>query len=346
MLRDFLRALLVNGLIGEKGMIFSMDLMLALILVTVMIGVSADSMDLVGSKMQDCTYAKSMERVTTSAADMLINTPGSPENWESLSDLKGITPGLASIDPTNGKPKPNVLSIDKINRLKEVYDILIPGKVIPTYCNSSLGIYPINQSSVPIIIKNNTTNIKSTDVFVVNRSVLCSYLNSSILVFIKPDSDVSNNSEPNKMTEYCPHHDVSEKSERHQPVDYKNKKSGWNCYRFQITRDMLENMDFYIMTDPAVIKDSEAGWIVDRPGNSSNKTEKFNNLPILVNDKIKECSNNESTSILWLHVFSSGNEEIKFNTYLAGFPKGTPPEKVSVLYLNPQPCYFILKVWT
>ena len=47
---------------SAHGMVFSIDLMLALIIITVVLGVSADAMDIVGSKMEDYSYGNSLER--------------------------------------------------------------------------------------------------------------------------------------------------------------------------------------------------------------------------------------------------------------------------------------------
>jgi hypothetical protein len=334
----------MDQLIKENnGIVFSIDLMLALIVITVILGVSANAMDIVGSKMQDFSYAHSLERITTSGADMLIKTPGSPENWEDLSEFNGVTPGLAESESNKTKNQPNTLSINKINRLKEFYDVLIPGKVIPQYCNSTLIIYSVDQSLEPIVVKNLSVNPTSPDVLVINRTVLCDYLNNSILVFIKPKNDTGAPGQ-NSMGEICPHHE-SNATQEHVKVDYKNQKSGWICYHFRVTRDMLESTDFYLMTDPAIIEDSSSGWMIDRPENISKEFQSFKNKPILVNERIKEIVNNNTTSVLWLHIFYSGDPEKTFNTYLAGFPKGTPTEKIKLLYLIPQPCYFVFKVW-
>lgn len=336
--------MLKNQLIKDKkGMVFSIDLMLSLILITVIIGVSANTMDIIGSKMQDYSYANNFERITTSGADMLVKTPGSPENWEELRELDGVTPGLAEIDSSKMRIQPNTLSKAKINRLNESYDKLIRGKVIPSYYNSTLIIYPTNPSLEPIVVKNTSVIPTSTDLIVVNRTVMCNYLNTSIMVFIKATDGNSTVLKQN-YTENCPHHEYNG-NEEHLKVDYKNKKPGWACHHFRVTRDMLESSDFYLMTDPDIIPDSAAVWMIDRPENMSKEFKSYSNKPIRVNERIIECVNNNSTAVLWLHVFSSGNSDNTFNTYLAGFPKGTPTEKVKVLYLSPQPCYLIFKVW-
>jgi hypothetical protein len=326
----------------REGMVFSIDLMLALIILTVLLGFSADAMDIIGWKMEDYSYTNSLERITMGGADMLIKEPGSPENWEELGDLKGVTPGLADIDPATMKVRPNTLSVRKINCLKESYDELIRGKVIPPYCNSSLTICPVDQSLEPITMGEVSIS-SSTDVMVVNRSVLCNLFNTSIMVFIDDMKYNSSLSEQKYLGEECPHQSIVGNSD-HLKVDYRNHKPGWTCYHFRVNQDMLNSIDFYLMTDPVHIADPSAVWIIDCPENITENVHSFSNMPVRVNDQVSECLGNRSTAVLWLHVFSSGNPEQTFNTYLAGFPKGTPIEQVKTQYLSPQPCYFVFKV--
>lgn len=326
----------------NRGMVFSIDLMLALIIITVLLGVSADAMDIVGWKIQDYSYTNSLERITMGGADMLIKNPGSPENWEELGNFGGVTPGLADVDPVTMKVHPNTLSVRKINCLKESYDELMMGRVIPSYCNSSLTICPVDQSMEPITM--GTLNIStSTDIMAVNRSVLCNFFNTTIIVFIDAIQYNSSLSEQKYGGYQCQHQDIKGKSD-HLKVDYRSQKPGWTCYPFRVTQDMLNSTDFYVMTDPVHITDSSAIWIIDCPENTTEDVHFFSNTPILVNDRISEFLGNKTTTVLWVHVFSCGNPEKTFNTYLAGFPKGTPMEMVKIQYLNPQPCYFIFKV--
>lgn len=333
-----------NDLTKDKqAMVFSIDLMLALVIITVVLGLSADAMDITGSKMEDYACGNSLERIAKASADMLIKTPGSPENWDELNDLSGVTPGLADLNSTSTKTHSNVINISKINRLKENYDKLIVGRVIPTYCKSTLAIYPVDTSLEPIYVKNMSGNYSSSEVLVENRTVLCNYINASIMLFINA-ADNSRLSEKKQLGEECPHFGVNG-NPAHLKVDYSNRKSGWACYHFRITQQMLNSNDFYVMTDPNRVEDPAAVWIIDRPENRTENTQLFRKTPIQVNDIIEENMGNNSTAVLWLHVYSSGNPDKTFNTYLAGFPKGTSYEKVKVQYLNLQPCYFVFKVW-
>lgn len=329
----------------KRGMVFSIDLMLALIILTVSLGVTADAMDLVGGKMQDYSYTNSLERITLGAADMLIKEPGSPENWEQLSNLDGVTPGLADIDPGNMKVQSKTLNIMKINRLKENYQKLMMGMVLPEYCRSNIMIYPVDHSVEPISMGDVVVNSSSKDVMVVNRTVLCNFFNASVIVFIDALKYNSSFSEQEFPGEKC-HHQGIVGTPDHSKLDYKKCTSGWICYHFGVNQDMLNSTDFYLMTEPVEIEDPSAFWLIDRPENRTEAVNSFTNHPILVNDQIKVFVGNESTAVLWLHVFSCGNPDKAFNTYLAGFPKGTPIEMVKAKSLTPQPCYFVFKVWT
>ena len=331
-------------LMEEKvGMVFSTDLMMALVIITVILGVSADAMDNIGMQIQDYSYANSVDRITIGAADMLIKNPGSPDNWEKSANINVITPGLADVDSVKMRVSPKTLSLRKINSLKENYDELMRGRVLPPYCDSSLTICPVDSSLEPITMGKISTSAR--DIIVVNRTVLCNFYNTSIMVFIDAMKYESNTSEQKLGGYQCPHKDKTGNFS-HMGVNYQNKNSGWICYHFRVTQDMLNSTDFYLMTDPVQVTDSSAVWIIDCPENSTEDTRLFSNQPILVNDVISACIGNKSTGILWLHVFSGGNHEKAFNTYLAGFPKHTPVEKVKIQYLSPQPCYFIFKVCT
>ncbi|HII84220.1 MAG TPA: hypothetical protein HA271_05160 [Methanobacterium subterraneum] len=326
---------------SAHGMVFSIDLMLALIIITVILGVSADAMDIVGSKMEDYSYGNSLERIAQAGADMLVKTSGNPENWEKFPDVNGVTPGLSDLE-INKKTHSNVISMVKVKRLQENYDKLMEGKVIPSHCKSTLVIYPVDHSLEPINV-NIDGNDSSTEVFVENRTVLCNYLNTTEMVFINArDQSLLPSHKP--LGDECPH-GGGNGNQSHKKVDYKNRDAGWACYPLKITDSMLNSTDFYLMTDPTSIEDSVAVWMIDRPENRTENTQFFQNKPTLLNGMIGGIMGNESAVVLWLHVYSSGNPDTAFNTHLAAFPKGTPPQNVKIQYLTPQPCYFVFKVW-
>lgn len=63
---------------NDKGQVFTLDIMLALVLIAIIMGVSADTIDMASYKISGYTSRFSLERITNNAADMLVKTPGSP----------------------------------------------------------------------------------------------------------------------------------------------------------------------------------------------------------------------------------------------------------------------------
>lgn len=102
----------------NNGQIFTIDALLALLLITILIGVSANTMGIVGDKILEYSSEQSIQRIAGDTADVLIKTPGEPENWENYKYFTNIIPGLADIE--NGTNKfGNLLSMRKIFSLKK-----------------------------------------------------------------------------------------------------------------------------------------------------------------------------------------------------------------------------------
>lgn len=314
----------------NKAQIFSLDVLLALIIITVILGISADAMDLVSYKAQDYSSRLSLEGITADAADMLIKSSGSPDKWEDYG-IKGDTvPGLAKKEA--GRTVPNTLSFIKILKLKDNYALLMYGNVLPYGVNSSMVIYPIDPSLSPIIVANDTVPEGASEVAVANRTVLCDFMYISAVIKIRGHKDQPWSE--NQEFEVC-----SQK-------EHSNSKTGtfgWTCHHFNVTSGDLNSTDFYVITDPSYVSDS-ARWGIDKADIQKNCNEKFSNVPVLVNNKIAAVMGNNTNAVLWFHVLN-GDSRDSFDSYVIGVPRGTPLDDVKLNYLGPQPCFFVLKVW-
>ena len=102
---------------NNQGQVFSIDLLFALIIITVVIGMSANAVDEVGFKISDYSAGKSLDRIVTEAADILINTPGTLD-WEKSNSTSYVTPGLAQ-DNNGISNTTKVLSFTKILKLTD-----------------------------------------------------------------------------------------------------------------------------------------------------------------------------------------------------------------------------------
>lgn len=317
----------------KRGQVFSLDVLLALIIITVILGISADAMDMVSYKAQDYSSRISLERVTTDAADMLIKSSGSPDNWEEYKIKGGTVPGLAKKE--GDMTVPNTLSFVKILKLKDNYAPLMYGSILPYCVKSSMVIYPVDHSLSPIIVINDTVPDGACEVAVANRTVLCDFMHMSAVIKIKGYKDQQGSDNPGLEAEVCPHGD-------HQR-DSRIKGSKWTCHHFNVTVGDLNSTDFYMITDPAAVTGS-ARWGIDKADAELDCNCKFSGEPVLVNDKIEKAVGNDTKAVLWFHVLN-GDSKDSFDSYIVGVPRGTPLNEVKLSYLGPQPCFFVLKVW-
>lgn len=315
----------------NAGQIFSLDVMMALIMITVILGVSANAMDMVSYKAQDYSLRFSLERATTDAADILIKSPGSPDKWENYEFNADIVPGLAK------KGVPNTLSLTKILKFKNNYNQLIYGKILPDGVNSSLMIYPVNPSLDPLVIMDNTVPASASEIAVANRTVLCDFIHITTVIRINGRHNLTWPLKEGFEGEVCPHIN-------HKHPDFKTGNSGYVCHHFNITACDLNSTDFYIITDPASVTNS-ARWDIDRANAQIDCKERFHIAPIYVNNKIATAMGDNTETTLWFHIFTEADLEDSFDTYIVGVPKGTSLDHVKLEYLGPQSCFFVLKVW-
>ncbi len=87
----------------SRGYAISLDLLLALIPLTLVLGLVAADMDNFMYEMQDVIYRGSTERVAADTMNTLLTTSGDPYDWENdVSNTK--VPGLARYDHTKNEP--------------------------------------------------------------------------------------------------------------------------------------------------------------------------------------------------------------------------------------------------
>jgi len=148
-------------------MIFTTDVLLALIIVTIVLGIITDQMEIFSYKMEDFAGRQSLERNVTDAADYLVKSPGEPEHWERQSPPSSdALPGLAVID--RGRPVPNFLFNKKIAVLKSNPKLL---KNLVHTDNYYLIITRANDSSTIVEIGNPPPQ-NAKEVAVANRSCM------------------------------------------------------------------------------------------------------------------------------------------------------------------------------
>lgn len=163
----------------DKGIIFTTDLLLAMIIVTIAIGLASSQLEGLNYQIQDFTVRQSLEKVVNDAADYLVKSNGNPTNWETLTPIQSTSlPGLA-VTNANGYPESQFISNDKMYTLNNnpylLVNLLNPGGNL-TNTNFNLVINIINpDGSIGSNLMNITNSYSSLasakEVAVANRTV-------------------------------------------------------------------------------------------------------------------------------------------------------------------------------
>lgn len=319
-----------SDLMDQKGFIFSLDVYLSLLIIVLILGISADAMDIAGNRIDDFCSEQSYQRITGDACDILIKTSGSPENWEDMGSFTGVSPGLAE---TKNSSETNILSSRKLKALEKNPELM--DKLIPEGFKCSVSIYPLDPSLPNLSIVNQTPNF-NTEIYIANRTVVYSYNSYDIYSAIR----IEQSSDANVSHYTCPH--TLKKHDFHEYPDFQDNKPGWICEAFKIAPEKLNSSDFYLMTDPPHILDKKASWMIDAPDDLTDNIERFEDKPVDLTRRIR-CMGNGG--ILVLHVYTSTEFKIPFKVFVVGVPAGTPTDSVKVNYLGLKSGYFILKIW-
>jgi len=102
---------------NNRGQVFTLDMLFALILIALVVGCSGQAFELATKKTGDYSTRYSLERVANDASDVLAKTVGKPYNWEE--DITMLeTLGLSEFDEFTGKALQNTLDVGKLGQLK------------------------------------------------------------------------------------------------------------------------------------------------------------------------------------------------------------------------------------
>lgn len=167
----------------DKGIIFTTDLLLALIIVTMAIGLSLSQFEQLNYGIQHFTVRQGLDKTVNDAADYMIKNPGNPVNWDFQDTPPSNTlPGLTFIND-NGYPEIHYLDGNKIQKLNNNKGLLVnlvnPGGSLSN-TNFHLTLNLINpdgsQGSNLLDISSNLNTLSTAnEVAVANRTVMVNY---------------------------------------------------------------------------------------------------------------------------------------------------------------------------
>ncbi|MEE8401230.1 MAG: FG-GAP-like repeat-containing protein [Candidatus Hydrothermarchaeaceae archaeon] len=109
--------------VGAKAQLFTLDLLLALIPLTIALGMSASAISGVSIQIEDYLSLFSKQRVASDVADVLVKTPGEPKDW-SISNMEtlGFATHLGEWGCGTGLSNStlaNILDITKISNFQQ-----------------------------------------------------------------------------------------------------------------------------------------------------------------------------------------------------------------------------------
>lgn len=325
----------------QEGLIFSNDLLLSLVVITIILGLGAEMMDIYSARIEERVSRNSLEKLTNEAADILIKSQGSPPDWVKLSPEYIKYPGLLKGELNSVRTPSQILSYEKLKKLQKDYDKLVPGKLFPPYIETSIIIYPLNPSLEPIIIHDTWKISLSSDVVVVNRSINCDFNRDKCLIIKNiqtPSPDEVIEVMNSKYTEKCQHFDDFENHSFSDP----ESKYYWICTYFEIDQSNVQNNDYYLITD-SYNTSINAVWIIDQLQSPSKNKNFFKTTPINLNPEIKSIFSNTDFEIFWIHIGINKNSSENFTVYIVELEQNTNPKELKTEYFQIQPCNLVLK---
>lgn len=299
----------------SKGYALSLDLLLALIPITLMLGLVTANMGNIMYEAQDTIYRSSNERVAADTVNTLLKTSGDPYDWETNPASVKVV-GWAKYDYNNHLPMEYVLMPQKV--------VATNSSLIQNILGSNYGFY-LNvraletDTTIINMTSSGSTNAKfnnASDVVKVERLVLVSAFD-----IVAEFKNVRLTSTPITLTQYFP-----------------------------TNKAYLEIYDYYVYVDNS---DSvSSGWVQVNDVTGVNRvvqTSDFPSDPPLVRyidpaiQKLKNQTNLQSNKVQTRLQGSKGDTA---DVYVIQVPKGTPIGLIDPYGPQRVRAMFNLYVWT
>jgi hypothetical protein len=292
----------------SRGFAISLDLLLALIPITLVIGFVASDMDNLLFQMEDTVFRSSMDRAAGDAMSTLLQTSGTPSDWEINGNTSIV--GLAQVDPSTNTSQQGIVDPLKLAALNTSQVQQLVGNQYGFYMNVST----VNNSGVPVSLKTlgNSSFGSAKDVVRVQRIADASQFKvvSSLVGQILYQGGSRSFSLPNFQTSY----------NSNQTYDYWiliTNNVGFTNATVNINNNPT-NFNSSNITTPAIINSNFLAI------NSTNQGQ-YNNNIVTLN--------------------ATGSFPSSMNIYIIQTPKNTTAGAVTSTSVVPKPSNFILYLW-
>lgn len=154
----------------SRGFALSLDLLLAIIPLTLVLGFVAADMDNLLYQMEDTVFRGASDRAASDAVTNLLSTSGDPVDWETTGTSNIV--GLAQYDTAKGAPIEG--TIDPL-KLAAINDAQVQGIIGPNY-HYYMNVSTINKTGASQNLKTlgNSSYASAKDIVKVERIVLAS----------------------------------------------------------------------------------------------------------------------------------------------------------------------------
>lgn len=290
----------------SKGFVISLDLLIAIIPLTIMIGMVSADMGNIMFQIEDTVFRGSMDRVAADTMNTLLETSGTPPDWEKTGNLTLV--GLAKYDQRKGKPNEGTISPTKLafvvenptsvqNIIGDEYGFYMTVNTLDT--NTSMGSIGTYNASVNDIVR-------------VDKVVLCSRLEtvSSLMNEIRYTGQSRNYIAPEFQT-----------SER-----YNQTYNYWIIF--------LDNTGF---TSATVTIN---GNVINLDSSNINNAYLINSTYLKTN-----TSNNNQFLNNTVTLNATGNFGSSVNFFIVQAPKSVTSNGINYDTVNPKECLFVLYLW-
>jgi hypothetical protein len=316
---------------NQKGFVLSIDLHFGLILIILILGISANTLSHQTEKISTTEHTYAIEHQTIETTDILLETPGTPINWETTND-QSVIPGLKN-------PNQNTISWNKIQKLKENSYTLLP-KIYKNKQKTKITITPQDKRINPIIINNKNHNT-AKEVVTVNRTCTCDFLSEYNILEITWNKETLETIYPlqENSSTIC-HYDGITTKYNHNTNQASAPQNRWVCRQFQVNPEDIPNNNYYILSEGST---SSFKWIIDTSAQAYNATTNLQNNAVNINSKIKASITAGNTTTVWLHLYGPKTSNTK--VYLVKVPKNTNSKYIKPEYFKKQTCNIFIENW-
>jgi hypothetical protein len=293
----------------SKGFLISMDLLIAIIPLTIILGMVTADMGNIMYELEDTVFRGSIDRVAADTMNTLLETSGSPSDWEKTSTVSVV--GLAKYDISKSKPIEGTISPTKLSF------VLNDPNLVQNLTGPNYGYYfTINEIATNTTMgSQGTLNSSAQDIVRVDKVVLCSKLESVSTLLGE--------------------------------IRYTGQSRNYIAPTFQTSYRYSQNYDYYVLfvntggasSNSATVKINSNTFFIN--SSSIYNAQLINSTYLLTNNtNPNQFLNNTVQVNVTSSTFGSS-----MDFYIVQVPKGTAASYVNYNNVVPKKCMFILYVW-